>query len=322
MIKISNSKSGVTTIDIEGVIGVPEEWQFEEPAGRVATYEKFRRSLAAISQIRGTEVVVNIRSTGGDVGDAMLIHDALSGLAGDIKGGGNGSAGQLRITTRCFGYVASAATIIAQAASEGGREISKNALYLIHNSVGNCEGNARDFRSSEELLAKTDQRIAGIYAVRSGREAAGFIDLMAENNGSGRWLSPEEALAEGLVDRIVESGQRPEETSLSDLGPARNERTDGGLLNKLRKTARAAARGNRAENAQKPSPKSAEAIRYQQDVELERLRHRISTLESENAQLKAKPTQTKTKEDPSLAESRRSANENSYIRDVESFTSK
>ena len=36
------------------------------------------------------------------------------------------------VVTRCYGYVASAATVIAQAASPGCREISSNAFYLIH----------------------------------------------------------------------------------------------------------------------------------------------------------------------------------------------
>ena len=37
-----NNTAGVCQIDIEGTIGVPEEWQFEEPDARVATYERFR----------------------------------------------------------------------------------------------------------------------------------------------------------------------------------------------------------------------------------------------------------------------------------------
>ncbi len=423
MIKISNSKNGVTTIDIEGMIGVPEEWQFDHPEGKVATYQNFERTLSAISQIRNAEIVVNIRSTGGDVGDAMLIHDALVGLRGGAmphgqptpsrgvselaqtcprREGGRRSQtsknvdGQLsdphsagvKITTRCYGYVASAATIIAQAASPGMREMSKNALYLIHNSVGNCEGNAGDFRSGQELLAKTDARIANIYAGRSGRAADDFLALMSENNGSGRWLSPEEALANGLIDRVI-----------LDENAVLPKNSEGGLLERLRKTyraskhtvgggvrcephgqplkiaeeicsdrhsaggeddfgrptaggggvpdAKASNNGSLGPNKKTPHsgfvqnhkksdavPKASkqkndphcspvrlapEALKYQQDVELQRLRHRISTLESENAQLRAKPTQTKTKEDPSPAESRRSANENSYSRDVESF---
>ena len=279
-IKITNSKHGVTTIDIEGTIGVPEEWQFEEPAGRIATYEKFQKALAAISRIRGGDVVVNIRSTGGDVGDALLIYDALTTLKDAV------------ITTRCQGYVASAATVIAQAASEGRREISANSLYLIHNVVGNCEGNARDFHQNMELLTKTDERIAAIYAARSGREPDEFLDLMAENNGSGRWLSPEETLEMGLADCIAPA---PAETG---------------------------KRWSRKKASPPVNSTGTDVLRMGQDVELEKLRHRIRALETENSQLKARGTETKQKEDPAPTESRRSANENAYHKDAESLFSK
>ena len=170
-----NNTAGVCQIDIEGTIGVPEEWQFEEPDARVATYERFRDTLRRIAEIEAPEVVVNIRSTGGDVNDALLIHDALRQLPA-------------RVTTRCYGYTASAATIIAQAASEGCRLLSANALYLIHTAICSTEGNAAEIAGKIDLLHQTDARIAAVYASRSGRPAAEFEALMAENNGSGRWL--------------------------------------------------------------------------------------------------------------------------------------
>lgn len=190
-IRIENSAE-LCRIEIEGTIGVPEAWQFDESETRVATYEKFRVALQRIASIDAPEVVVDIRSTGGDVNDALLIHDALSGL-------------QARITTRCFGYTASAATIIAQAASAGRREISANALYLIHGATCAAEGNAAELTGTLDMLRRTDERIAAVYAARAGRPAAEFAALMAENNGSGRWLSPAEAVAAGLADRIVEA---------------------------------------------------------------------------------------------------------------------
>lgn len=179
-----NNTAGVCQIDIEGTIGVPEEWQFEEPDARVATYERFRDTLRRIAEIEAPEVVVNIRSTGGDVNDALLIHDALRQLPA-------------RVTTRCYGYTASAATIIAQAASEGCRLLSANALYLIHTAICSTEGNAAEIAGKIDLLHQTDARIAAVYASRSGRPAAEFEALMAENNGNGRWLAPEEAVAGG-----------------------------------------------------------------------------------------------------------------------------
>ena len=199
-----NDKAGNCRIEIEGTIGVPEEWQFDDPADRVATYERFRDAVRRIAEIEAPEVVLEIRSTGGDVNDALLIHDALRSLGA-------------RITTRCYGYTASAATIIAQAASEGRREISANALYLIHDSVCAAEGNASELEGKIALLRQTDARIAAVYAARSGRPAAEFEALMAENNGSGRWLSPAEAVEAGLADRVTDAAPHAVPTLAQNL---------------------------------------------------------------------------------------------------------
>ena len=179
-------------IDIDGIIGVPEQNQFDNAASRVATYETFRREVARIAEVAAASVVVNIRSTGGDVNDALLIYEALQSLGA-------------RITTRCYGYTASAATIIAQAADEGRREISSNALYLIHNSTCAIEGNSATLQGRAELLRKTDARLARLYADRSGRDEGSFAELMAENDGAGRWLTAEETVEAGLADRIIDA---------------------------------------------------------------------------------------------------------------------
>ncbi len=166
-------------IDIEGTIGIPEEWQFEHPDQRVATYEKFRETVRAIAGLESGEVVVNIRSTGGDVNDALLIYEALRETGA-------------RIVTRCYGYTASAATLIAQAASEGCRELAPGALYLIHNSLCAVEGNAEELSAQTELLRKTDARLAELYAARSGRSSEEF----APSDGGEQWPRPL-ALARG-----------------------------------------------------------------------------------------------------------------------------
>ena len=43
-IKITN-KAAEVIIDIEGIIGIPEWWQFDNPDERVATYDKFKKSV-------------------------------------------------------------------------------------------------------------------------------------------------------------------------------------------------------------------------------------------------------------------------------------
>lgn len=175
-------------IDIEGTIGV----ESQKSGSAVATYEDFRREVERITQVAAQNVVVNIRSTGGDVNDALLIYEALRGI-------------DAHVTTRCYGYTASAATIIAQAADEGAREISGNAMYLIHRSTCSIDGDSLSLLSRAELLRKTDERLAQLYAQHSGGDVAQYAALMAENNGEGRWLTAEEAVQAGLADIIIDA---------------------------------------------------------------------------------------------------------------------
>ncbi len=284
-IQINNS-ADCCQIDIEGTIGIPEEWQFDDPDARVATYERFRDALRRIAEIEAPEVVVNIRSTGGDVNDALLILDALRQLPA-------------RIVTRCYGYTASAATIIAQAASEGAREISENALYLIHNAICATEGNAAEIASEIELLHQTDARIAAVYAARSGRPAEEFEALMSENNGNGRWLSPEEAIAAGLADRVIEPARQAGNTLTQNI-----------------------ARGWKrllAELGVKSGPQpAADRNILHSEAEMREL-HRRSSIVAEETRRRIAPTRVRPCEDPSCGEAIRSANERAYAEDAKCF---
>ena len=264
-----NNTAGVCQIDIEGTIGVPEEWQFEEPDARVATYERFRDTLRRIAEIEAPEVVVNIRSTGGDVNDALLIHDALT---------------------------ASAATIIAQAASEGCRLLSANALYLIHTAICSTEGNAAEIAGKIDLLHQTDARIAAVYASRSGRPAAEFEALMAENNGNGRWLAPEEAVAAGLADKVVEAAEQPASSLARNIARGWER-----LLANI---------GLRPGPA---LPADRNVLHF--DGEVQALRSR-SAVAADEARRQAAPTSTQPREDPSCGDTVRSANERAYAEDA------
>lgn len=291
---IRNTAEGCV-VDIEGTIGAPEASQFGEPDTRVATYGKFRDTVRQIAAIEAPEVVVNIRSTGGDVNDALLIYDALRALPG-------------RVTTRCYGYTASAATLIAQAASDGAREISANALYLIHRSACAAEGNAEQIDREIELLRKTDERLAAIYAARSGRPAEEFAALMAENDGEGRWLSPAEAVAAGLADRIA------------DAPTGRTAALTGRIVrNWERLLTRAGLRTPPVPPAVRCSIRPAEepsdpsALGEPSDA----VRELSAPMLPDGA---IGPTTIKPCEDPSVCETLRTANERAYADDARRFT--
>lgn len=293
-IKIKNEVD-CTTIDIEGTIGLSEEWQFDNPESRVATYERFRERVSEIADIKNQSIIVNIRSTGGDVNDAILIYEALRATGAHI-------------TTRCYGYTASAATIVAQAASEGCREVATSTLYLIHNSLCSTEGNADELQAEVEMLRETDSRLAEIYASRSGRSIEEMALLMAENGGRGRWLSPSEALAEGLVDRVM--GSVAESPSLV-------ERSKQGVKALLK------AIGIDAD-AQRPAPEDdVNYIPRERELSpLPRASATHSAVALDEGQKRVKATALKEVEDPSPTESPTNPRDNAYRRDAQAIRSR
>ncbi len=290
-------------IDIEGTIGVPEEWQFEHPDQRVATYERFRETVQRLADIQEREVVVNIRSTGGDVNDALLILEALRSTGAHI-------------TTRCYGYTASAATLIAQAASEGCREISSGALYLIHNAICAVEGNAEELEAQCALLRKTDERLAALYAERSGGEQTAFSSLMAENNGRGRWLSPEEVIRWGLADRVIGASETQPEESIEEPTEQKTEEAPTSsdkpqnLLHGWRRLLAA------LRSPKEPTPTIEDRNLWHRPEEFSSHRSLIAL---QAGQQQTIPTRCRPSEEPSLRERLRSSNEAAYEADLASL---
>ncbi len=292
-IRIQNALD-ICVIDVEGTIGVPEEWQFEEPQQRVATYEKFREAVARIEELKAEQVVVNIRSTGGDVNDALLIYDALRSLPAQI-------------TTRCYGYVASAATVIAQAASAGRRLISANSLYLIHKSSCSAEGNAEELSVKVELLRKSDEQLANLYARGGVLSAEEYGEMMSAESGSGRWLTASEAIEAGLADGVIDIAADVQE-------PVR----EGGVRGVWRNISerlglkKAEVQGARVEQM----PQCRHNILHDPHREFMVERSVIEMQEGQSGVMKSavKPT-----EDATLSETIRSANELAYSSDAQSF---
>ena len=270
--------------------------------------------------------------------DALLIHDTLRNL-------------DCEITTRCYGYTASAATLIAQAASPGKREMSANGLYLIHRAACNSEGDADTLGEASRMLHKTDERIARIYAERSGMPQQHFTELMNRNHGNGQWLTPEEAKTSGLIDTIFTADSvtnRTEapslHTDLSELPLTFNLNDStmtikqhwNAILDLLGLSPVGKTHPTTAPAAAEPAGTAALTSSFAEDTidvsavtalpslencirEIASLKAQVASLEQENARLQAQPTRTKPREDPSPTESRISGNALSYNEDIRSF---
>lgn len=150
-----------------------------------------------IRAITAPTLHLRINSPGGDVFAAQAIAQAIR----DTKA---------NVIAHVDGYAASAATVIANAASE--IEMSEGGFYMVHNAWTIAIGNAADLTDTAALLSKVDASLCNAYAARCGKpadEVKGWMD--AET-----WFNAQEAVDAGLVDRIAEGTQaKPNAWNLS-----------------------------------------------------------------------------------------------------------
>ncbi|MGK4310088.1 MULTISPECIES: head maturation protease, ClpP-related [Pseudomonas] len=168
------NEGGEATIYIYDIIG--EDWY-----GGVAAKD-FVMQLTALD----VEVIhLRINSPGGDVFEARAMATALKQHSA-------------KVIAHIDGQAVSAATYVALAADEV--EIAAGGFFMIHNAWTIQMGNASEFRSAADLLDKVDGSISADYEQKTGKSAEEIAKLMAATT----WMTAEEALAEGFVDRIAE----------------------------------------------------------------------------------------------------------------------
>lgn len=319
-----NNSAGTVEIDINGAIGV-----YREDGEGVSSYNDFTRRMRDIDASSARKVIVNIRSIGGSVNEALLIYEQLKALSAKVE-------------TRCYGYTASAATIIAQAASRGERKMSANGLYLIHQSKTSTNGNSFELETSIDLLKKTDERIVAIYAEASGRPAEEFKALMKANKGRGKWLSADEALEAGLIDEIIKAEpitniNEEDIKGLPEPPQINNTMENNGILERISNWFEKRVDGEMAELTTNLAEERAKvdnlvterdalkAENEEKDATIANLTAEVENLQKEVAELKAmavqptEPTQQVQDPEPTPAAPQKTANEVAYENDVKAF---
>jgi len=187
--KITNKKNDVAEIDIDGIIG-GDFWE-EDNDKSANTMAKMKAELKAISELKASRIIVNINSPGGSVAHGLSIHDLLA-------------LHPAKVTTRINGMTASIATVIAMAGDE--IEMSDNALFLIHRAKYGLLGmfNQNNLEGVVENLETIDNKIVNIYQKRTGIAEKILNELMDKDEGSGVWLTANEAKEYGFITSIFE----------------------------------------------------------------------------------------------------------------------
>jgi len=140
------------------------------------------------SQDPKEEIKMYIQSPGGYVTAGLAIYDTMQYVKCPIR-------------TVCVGIAASMASILLAAGTKGSRFALPNARVMIHQPSGGAEGQATDIKIHAEEIIKTRARLTKILATHTGNTVS-QIDKDLERDF---YMSAEESLKYGIIDRIVKS---------------------------------------------------------------------------------------------------------------------
>ena len=137
----------------------------------------------------GSEPIdVFINSPGGHVESGDTIHDMIRFVGGDVT---------VRVVGT--GWVASAGALIFLAGKKEHRVCLPNTRFLLHQPMGGVRGPATDIDIEAREIIKMRERINRIIAVETGQS----YEKVTVDTDRNYWMGAEEAIAYGLVSRVV-----------------------------------------------------------------------------------------------------------------------
>lgn len=185
--KISNKADGPTEILVYGEIG--GGW-----TGDGVEAKAFKEAFDQIP--KGSKISLRIHSPGGSVYDGLAIYNTVFARTADV-------------TSHVDGLAASAASFIAMAASRV--VMPKTSRMMIHDAQGYAFGDSKELKEMAEILDRESDRIADIYAGKTGKTRAAIRDLMKATT----WMDGDEAKALGFADDVTDTASVKNEFDLS-----------------------------------------------------------------------------------------------------------
>ena len=133
-------------------------------------------------------VKVFINSPGGDVDAGFAIYDMVRFVSCPVIMVG-------------MGLIASAASLILLAVPAERRVGLPNSSYLIHQPLSEMKGNATDIEIHAMQLEKIKAKLNRIISDATGTD----LETVASDTDRDHWLDADQAVAYGLISRIVPS---------------------------------------------------------------------------------------------------------------------
>ena len=130
-----------------------------------------------------------INSPGGVVTAGMSIYDTMQFIKPDV-------------CTYVMGQACSMGSLLAQAGAAGKRHMLPNARHMIHQPSGGARGQATDMQIQVEEILKMKKSLTEIYVKHNSKGKT--FDQLAADMERDKFMSAEEALEYGLIDKIIE----------------------------------------------------------------------------------------------------------------------
>ena len=144
--------------------------------------------LTLESENRDAPITIYINSPGGSISDGMAIYDVMNKV-------------KCPIITVCLGMAASMGAFLLSCGTRGKRYCLPNSTVMIHQPLGGGRGQATEIEIiAKRILALRDK----LYRIMSKNSNVDY-ETMANACERDNYLTPEEALKMGLIDKIIDS---------------------------------------------------------------------------------------------------------------------
>jgi Protease subunit of ATP-dependent Clp proteases len=135
------------------------------------------------------DIIMYINTPGGEVYSGLAIYDTMQILKCDIQ-------------VICTGLAASMGSIFLAGGTKGKRFALPHSRVMIHQpliSGGGISGQATDIQIEAEEMLKIKETLTKIMAKHTGNSYEKCLADMERN----KWMSPQDALEYGLIDKII-----------------------------------------------------------------------------------------------------------------------
>ena len=140
------------------------------------------------SQDSKKDITLYINSPGGLVTAGMAIYDTMQYVRSDIQ-------------TIVVGQACSMGSLLATSGTKGKRFMLPHGRHMIHQPLGGARGQATDVQIQANELLRWKDELTQIYEKHTGQP----LDKLKDDLERDKFMTPTEAVAYGLADKIVTS---------------------------------------------------------------------------------------------------------------------